>query len=147
MRRTMAKGEAAVWSVLKGHQTSYKFRRQHVIGRFIVDFACIELRLAIEVDGAPYHEGAEQVGYDTYRERALAAAGWAVVRVSDTSVRYHAGWFISFIEGVTDHVRTGAPLPPGMTTNSFRRSDLLALGGYGFFYELDCFFDLLLVEA
>ncbi len=109
----MAKGEAAVWSVLKGHQTGFKFRRQHVIGRFIADFACIELRLLVEVDGAPYHEGDERMSYDRYRERKLAAEGWSIVRVSDNSVRYRAGWFVSFIGGVIDHLSAGAPLPPG----------------------------------
>ena len=113
MRRTMGEGEAAVWAQLKGGWTGYKFRRQLPIGRFIVDFGCHELRLAVEVDGAPYHEGDENMSYDRFRERGLTALGWSVVRVSDNAVRYRAGWFREFISAIVDHLVNDEPLPEG----------------------------------
>lgn len=113
MRRTMGKGEAAVWAMLKGGKTGYKFRRQLPVGRFILDFGCFELLLAVEVDGAPYHEGRENVASDRFRERGLTALGWSVVRVSDNAVRYRAGWFREFISAIVDHLVNDEPLPEG----------------------------------
>ncbi|MFH1319347.1 MAG: tetratricopeptide repeat protein [Bacteroidota bacterium] len=51
MRNKPTEGEAILWNYLKDKQTGYKIRRQHIIDRFIVDFACLEKKLAIEVDG------------------------------------------------------------------------------------------------
>ena len=60
----------------------------------------------------PY-EGTVILDPDALVIEVTAADGWSILRISDNSVRYRAGWFASFIEGVADHVRTGAPLPPG----------------------------------
>ena len=52
LRRNMTNGEKLLWSRLRAHHMDgRKFRRQHVIGRYIVDFVCLQSRLVIEVDG------------------------------------------------------------------------------------------------
>lgn len=52
LRKNMTKAEIMLWSKLKGRQLlGYKFRRQHGIGEYIVDFYCPELKLIIEIDG------------------------------------------------------------------------------------------------
>lgn len=51
LRTNMTEPEVLLWSYLKNRGLGVKFRRQQPIGRFIVDFACYERRLVVEVDG------------------------------------------------------------------------------------------------
>ena len=62
----------------------YKFRRQHRFGKYILDFYCHELRLAIEVDGR-YHEFQQE--RDQQRTTDLVEAGLVVVRVTNEMMR------------------------------------------------------------
>lgn len=55
----------------------YKFRRQFAVGRYIVDFVCLERRIAIELDGGQH---SEQEGYDQRRTKFLTAEGFEVLR-------------------------------------------------------------------
>ena len=78
--------EATAWSLLRNRRClGLKFRRQHVIRGFIVDFYCPELNLAIEVDGT-VHGHRTQAEYDEARSRALAHAGVGVVRIRNEEV-------------------------------------------------------------
>jgi len=78
--------EAAAWDLLRNRRClGLKFRRQHVIRGFIVDFYCPELRIAVEVDGA-VHGGRTQAEYDEARSCALAHAGISVVRINNEQV-------------------------------------------------------------
>ena len=77
-----------LWSILRAKQLcQLKFRRQHPIGRFFADFACVECRLVIEIDGG-YHEGV--VESDLEREKCLNQYGWAVIRFTDKEVEQDA---------------------------------------------------------
>ena len=78
--------EAAAWALLRNRRClGLKFRRQHVIRGFIVDFYCPELNLAVEVDGTVHHRRT-QAEYDEARSRALAHAGIGVVRIGNEEV-------------------------------------------------------------
>ena len=83
MRFAPTPSEELLWRALRGRKLGVTFRRQVVIGRYIVDFACIEARLVVEVDGG-YH--ARRRAADERREEALRRAGWRVVRVAAESV-------------------------------------------------------------
>ncbi len=72
-----------LWRRLRRDQLGVRFRRQAVIGRFIVDFYCPDRALAVEVDGA-VHDGREDE--DAERERLLAANGVTVLRVRNDEV-------------------------------------------------------------
>jgi primosomal protein N' (replication factor Y) len=61
----------------------FKFRRQHPLGAFVADFACLERRLIVEADGEQ-HVGSE---YDVYRSEALHKQGWRVVRFWNNAIR------------------------------------------------------------
>jgi very-short-patch-repair endonuclease len=61
----------------------YKFRRQQPLGRFIVDFACLEKRVVIELDGGQH---AEQKEYDAERDAWLRAEGFKVLRFWNNEV-------------------------------------------------------------
>lgn len=56
MRREPTPAEAVLWSALRGGRLGVRFRRQHPVGRFILDFWCAEAKLAIEVDGGIHDE-------------------------------------------------------------------------------------------
>ena len=57
MRYEMTFSERVIWKYLRNRQImGYKFRRQHVVGSYIVDFYCHELKLVIEVDGLSHEE-------------------------------------------------------------------------------------------
>lgn len=86
MRKQPSRSELALWDLLRGRQVrGAKFRRQHPIDRYIADFACVDTKLIVEVDGLS-HDIAEQVWYDDERTRRLAELGWRVLRVRDQEV-------------------------------------------------------------
>jgi very-short-patch-repair endonuclease len=61
LRRTATDAERALWAKLRNRQLAgLKFRRQHPLGPYTVDFVCFERRLVIEVDGGQHAEAAEQ---------------------------------------------------------------------------------------
>lgn len=78
MRRLPTSSEAVLWERLRGSRLGVGFRRQFVIGEWIVDFAAPAARLVVEVDGG-YHAARQRA--DGRRDRHLAAVGWRVVRV------------------------------------------------------------------
>ncbi|WP_339335893.1 endonuclease domain-containing protein [uncultured Maricaulis sp.] len=86
LRQTMTASEVRLWQGLRGRRLDgFRFRRQHPLGRYIVDFACLSARLVVEVDG-PSHDDAEQVLYDAARTDWLVAQGWTVLRVKNEFV-------------------------------------------------------------
>jgi very-short-patch-repair endonuclease len=83
LRKSLTVSEQRLWNWLRNRSFSgYKFRRQVPIDRFVVDFYCAELRLAIEVDGR-HHETEWNGEYDTQRTLNLRTRGIEVVRVAN----------------------------------------------------------------
>ena len=68
-------------------QLGVKFRRQHPVGNYILDFACIELKLAIELDGGQH---ADIKVNDNERTRWLESQGWQVIRFWNNEVLKNA---------------------------------------------------------
>ena len=84
LRNKMSDAEQALWHLLRCRQISgLKFRRQHPFGDYILDFVCLETKLAIEVDGGQH---GQQAGYDENRTQKLQAAGFHVLRFWDNEV-------------------------------------------------------------
>ena len=88
MRHPQTPAEATLWQALRNRNLKYKFRRQHPIDRFIVDFYCPQAKLYIEVDGATHLEPA-QAEYDAARTAFLEELGYKVVRFTNDEVRYN----------------------------------------------------------
>ena len=83
LRRGMTDAERRLWAVLRGRRLQgYKFRRQHPLGPFIADFACIEHRLVIEADGGQHADNAA----DQRRTAWLESRGWRVLRFWNDNV-------------------------------------------------------------
>ncbi len=84
MRKHPTPAEAILWRALRGRRLAgLKFRRQHPIGQFIVDFYCADCKLVVEADGSIHDQ---QIGYDQARTKQLEAFGCKVLRVSNTLV-------------------------------------------------------------
>ncbi|MER9301658.1 DUF559 domain-containing protein [Mesorhizobium sp. M0293] len=80
MRRVMTDAELKLWNELRAHRlVGISFRRQVPIGPYIVDFACSEKKLIIEVDGSQ-HADAEHVVRDAERSAYLKSSGWTILR-------------------------------------------------------------------
>ena len=85
MRRNPTVAEAKLWLFLERRQLGVKFRRQHVIDKFVVDFFCSEKSLVIEVDG-DIHD--LQRGRDKEREMMLRALGFRILRFTNKEVKH-----------------------------------------------------------
>ena len=86
LRRTMTLWERRLWQALRGRKLGgLRFRRQHPVSLYILDFYCHSRRLAVELDGA-YHGGPEQAAYDAARSAYLARTGIRVLRFTNQDV-------------------------------------------------------------
>ena len=73
----MTDSERKLWSGLRAEQLVVKFRRQHPLGNYIADFACLCPKLIVELDGSQH---ADQAAYDERRDAFFRAQGFAVLR-------------------------------------------------------------------
>jgi very-short-patch-repair endonuclease len=88
LRHPQTPVEATLWRHLRNRNLGYKFRRQHPIDRFIIDFYCAEAKLCIEIDGSSHFE-AEQEEYDKVRTEFLEEMGYEVIRFANNDVKYN----------------------------------------------------------
>lgn len=96
LRRDSTPAERQLWQALRNSQlNALKFRRQHPIGPYILDFYCARANLAIEVDG-PTHTNPEK---DAERDRHLAHQGIHTIRVQNQDV-------LKNLPGVLEHIAT-----------------------------------------
>lgn len=85
LRRRLSLPEVLLWRVLKPRSGGFKWRRQHPRGRYVLDFYCHELRLAVEIDGRD-HEGPARLRHDAVRDAWLESTGVRVVRIPAVEV-------------------------------------------------------------
>ena len=106
LRTNMPKPEEILWQRIRRKQLGVKFRRQHGIGRYIVDFYCPELNLVIEIDGDSHFsdEGKEK---DTIRDAFMEALGIKVLRFTNEEVMKQTE---SVLERLFNLVRSSNPL-------------------------------------
>ena len=90
LRKQPTWAEKLVWRWLRARRFSgYKFRRQHPVGKYSLDFFCEEARLAIELDGGQ-HGFPKQRNHDTEREKFLASLSIKVLRFWNSHLRREA---------------------------------------------------------
>jgi len=82
-RKNPTEAEDALWQAVRNSSLGFRFRRQHAIGRFLVDFVCIEKKLIVEVDGAIHQN---QIREDEERKVILEHEGFRVIRFTNTEV-------------------------------------------------------------
>jgi very-short-patch-repair endonuclease len=96
LRQPQTPAESTLWRVLRNRSVIYKFRRQHPIDRFIIDFYCAQAKLCIEIDGSTHLEPS-QAEYDAARTAYLEESGYSVIRFTNEDVRYHMD---AVVEGI-----------------------------------------------
>ena len=97
LRTAMTPAEQLLWTKLRSKQChSFKFRRQHAIGPYIVDFFCPEQLLVLEIDG-DVHAKKMQRTRDQMRERHLRSLGLQVIRYTNHEVLHN-------LNGVLEHL-------------------------------------------
>lgn len=95
MRRYPTEAEALLWEALrKKRLDGFRFRRQHIIQTFIVDFYCPKNRLIIEIDGGIH---LTQADYDAFREDVLTQMGYIVIRFTNEQVKEQTSFVLDEI--------------------------------------------------
>ena len=109
MRWNPTEAERLLWSGLRNDQLGWRFRRQHPIPPYIVDFACVEARLIIEADG-----GQHDLVSDHIRDQALRLNGWRILGFwNNDIVENRAGILQSIAAALGPHPeRSPHPNPP-----------------------------------
>lgn len=85
LRLNPTKSEELLWDSLKKKQLGVKFRRQHPINNFVLDFYCHSHKISIEIDGK-YHDSVEQKAKDEKRTITLSQLGIRELRFTNTAV-------------------------------------------------------------
>lgn len=96
-RANMTEAEKMLWERLRCYPRPLRFRRQHIIGDYIVDFVCLEKMLVVEVDGE-YHSTDEQKALDELRTENLNSVDFSVVRFTNEQVINHINDVVAHIE-------------------------------------------------
>ncbi len=105
-RRSGNLPEVLVWRALRQRPGGFKFRRQHPIDRYSLDFACLQARLAIEIDGESHAMG-ERPGRDIRRDERPSALGFRTLRVPACDVLNNLD---EVVRGIVAACRERAPL-------------------------------------
>ncbi|HJS19342.1 MAG TPA: endonuclease domain-containing protein [Anaerolineales bacterium] len=88
LRKPQTPAETTLWRALRNRNLEYKFRRQHTIDNFIIDFYYAQAKLCIEIDGGS-HLVASQMEYDEARTAYLEECGYRLIRFTNDEVRYN----------------------------------------------------------
>jgi len=108
MRKNPTEAESVLWNALKANRLGVKFRQQHIIEYFIVDFYCNEYKVTIEVDGK-YHDTFTQTKSDNERTTRLIELGYTELRFTNKKILHD-------LDSVLKKIKTfcsGTPFPSG----------------------------------
>jgi len=115
LRRKMSLPEVLLWQQLRKRPNGLKFRRQFPVGEMTVDFACLECRLIIEIDGEGHSFG-DQPRRDAARDALLRREGFRVLRIAARDVLRDVeaalGYIVSACSDVDPLHRPSAGPPP-----------------------------------
>jgi very-short-patch-repair endonuclease len=105
-RKESTKTEKVLWDLIRNKKMGFTFRRQHQIGKYIVDFVSLEKRLIIEIDGGQHNEE-QNISYDKERTEFLNSKGFKVLRFWNSDI-------LKNIEGIYEIIKKeleNQPLP------------------------------------
>ncbi len=108
LRRDMTDSERKLWSGLRGEQLGFKFRRQHPLGNYIADFACLEPKLIVELDGSQH---ADNQAYDCARDAFFKSQEFAVLRFPSSAPFQNLDGVLSAILHQLNTLAGVAPIP------------------------------------
>ena len=97
MRKSMTDAELRFWNAVRAHRLmGLGFRRQMPVSGYIVDFACPDHRLIVELDGSGHTDDA-QIRKDAVRDRELESLGWKVLRLPNQDVMFRLDYVCSHV--------------------------------------------------
>ena len=132
MRANPTEAENILWNALSEQKLGYKIRRQHIVSQYILDFAYIDCRLAIELDGG-YHDTEDQQYDDAVRTKNLESLGWRVLRFKNEEVFNDIETVLSQIKAAIQTATTTPP-PGGSGGRLIRRTGSLGdAAGHSFY--------------
>jgi len=108
LRRDMTDSERKLWSGLRGEPLGVKFRRQHPLGAYIADFACLSPKLIVELDGSQH---LRQQAYDQAREAFFRAQGFNVLRFASNEPFINIDGVLQAIASRLAMLAAQAPIP------------------------------------
>ncbi len=111
LRGRMTKSEALLWKYIKNDSLGFRFRRQHGIGNYIVDFYCPKLKLVIEVDGLTHAEE-EVFEKDQRKERFINENNITLKRYSDNQIFNDLDNTLMDIENTCKEIAAALATPP-----------------------------------
>ena len=110
LRKAMSLPEVLIWQRLRSRASRVKFRRQHPIGPYVLDFFCGAGSIAIEIDGATHDARRD---YDSVRDRYLKSVGITVIRINAADVLRDpdgvAASIVTFVAPPLHHASHGPP--------------------------------------
>ena len=106
LRSGMTDAERRLWSCLRSEQLGVKFRRQHPLGTYVADFACLAPKLIVQLDGSQH---ADQVDYDLRRDAFFQTQGFAVLRFPSNAPLMQLE---SVAQAIANRLHELAPLAP-----------------------------------
>jgi len=106
LRASQTSAEAKLWYRLRGRRLErWKFRRQHPIDKYVVDFVTLEGKVVVEVDGVTHGEP-DQILRDERRTRDLESFGYLVIRFSNVDIYKNIEGVLETIESTLSAVRS-----------------------------------------
>lgn len=122
-RNNPTEAEGIMWGLMSGHKLEgNKFRRQHIIGQFIVDFVCLDKMLIVEIDGG-YHNNPTQQKDDKIREEWLKKQGYRIIRFTNEEIIGNTNYVL---DTITENLRASQATHPskgGATEDAPFRGD------------------------
>ena len=114
LRHNATPAEKRLWSVLKNSATGAKFRRQHGVGSYVLDFYCPEHKLAVEIQGG-IHNDVIRSEYDAERHAWLESQGIRVLYFENRTILELLDFVIGVIQSAVSHPTTPTlrATPPG----------------------------------
>lgn len=132
MRANPTEAEELLWNALCEQQIGYKIRRQHIVSQYILDFAYLDSRLAIELDGG-YHNEMDQQYDDAVRTKNLEQLGWRVLRFTNAEVFHDLESVISRIKHAISIAATSPSGDCGAGRRLIRTGSLGDAAGHSFY--------------
>jgi len=110
LRKTMTPAEGILWSRIKNRQLGYKFKRQYGVGKYIVDFYCSALKIAVEIDGGGHYEESSIVK-DIKRTEYLNQFGIKVIRYTNLDIKNKLNSVLQHLKNICDESTRPHPSP------------------------------------
>ena len=116
-RSNSTAAENCLWQLVRSNKPGPRFRRQHAIENYIVDFVCLPAWLIVEVDGE-YHFDVEQTEYDGGRTHRLEELGFCILRFTNEEVMQQPDYVLNTISNrltklLPTQKPSGSPSPQG----------------------------------